>query len=487
MGQNVTDLFFYKWRYVLGYGFVVLSIIALFLMAFFYIPGGLTEREMNSAVESSSIGFTRETFEAGNILNLPYHLLQRASLELFGISNFSIKLPSLILALLSAAGLLLLLRTWFRQNVAVITTLVVITTGQLLFIAQSGTSSIMYIFTSVWMLLAAMKLSRHANLSGIWMLILAATTALSLYTTLSAYAVIALLSATMLHPHLRYLVRKLPKVQLFFASLFALVVAAPLVYAIVLDLDLAKRLLGIPETMPNLAANVSQLFNQYFNFTEPGTQLPMAPVYSLGTMILLGIGVIRLFATKYTARSYIITAWSVLLLPILLLNPSYTTVTFVPAVLLIGLGVNALLSYWYRLFPRNPYARLAGLLPLTILIGGLMFSGVDRYVYGYSYYPEARAQFTNDASLLNRELSETSGAIRINTSPDEAEFYRLLIANRESVSVQTTSGVAPTGVTFVTQAAHEAQDYQSDTPKRILTDGRSSGADRFYIYKSTGN
>lgn len=487
MGQQVTDLFFYKWRYALGYGFVVISIIALFLMAFFYIPGGITEREMNSAVESSTIGFTRETFEAGNIVDLPYHLLQRASIELFGVSNISIKLPSLILALASAAGLLLLLRTWFRQNVAVITTLVVITTGQLLFIAQTGTPSIMYIFTSIWMLLAAMKLSRHARYSGVWILILAASTALSLYTTLSGYAVIALASATLLHPHLRYLVRKLPKAQLFFAVLFALVMTTPLIYAIVLDPDLGKRLLGIPAVMPDLLANAAQLFNQYFNFTQPGTQLPIAPVYSLGTMILLSIGVVRLFATKYTARSYIITTWVLLLLPILLLNPNYTTVTFVPVVLLIGLGVNALLSYWYRLFPRNPYARLAGLLPLTILIGGLMFSGVDRYVYTYLYYPEARTQFTNDVTLLNQELAQTSGNIRVVTSADEIAFYNLVISNRESASVTANSGVAATGTTFVTNAAHDMNSYRDEAPQRILTDGRSSDADRFYIYKSVGN
>ncbi len=48
--------------------------------------------------------------------------------------------------------------------------------------------------------------------------------------------------------------------------------------------------------------------------------------------------------------------------PVILINPIFTSVTFVPIVLLLAAGLTSLIGYWYRLFPRNPYARVAGLI-----------------------------------------------------------------------------------------------------------------------------
>ncbi|HRQ86905.1 MAG TPA: hypothetical protein PLY16_02230, partial [Candidatus Saccharibacteria bacterium] len=70
-------------------------------------------------------------------------------------------------------------------------------------------------------------------------------------------------------------------------------------------------------------------------------------------------------------------------MPVLLLNPSFTTVSFLPSVLMLAAGLTSLIGYWYRLFPLNPYARVAGLIPIVVLVGTLIFSGLERYFYGY--------------------------------------------------------------------------------------------------------
>ncbi|HMH69808.1 MAG TPA: glycosyltransferase family 39 protein [Candidatus Saccharimonadales bacterium] len=180
MGKQITEYLLYRWRYLLGYGVIAISLIGLLIVAGVFIPGALTQAEMNSVVMSKAISFSLDSFDVNSIINLPYHLLQRASLDLFGVSLLSIKLPSLLLGFLSALGMLMLLRMWFKQNVAVLTAILVITTGQFLFIAQSGSPSIMYVFCSIWLLVSAMMISRRAKFSGLWKIVLFSLSAISL-------------------------------------------------------------------------------------------------------------------------------------------------------------------------------------------------------------------------------------------------------------------------------------------------------------------
>lgn len=486
MGKKITDYLLYRWRYILGYSIIGLTIAALLLLAGLYVPGGLTQQEMTSTVESHSLSFTSMSdFEPKSVINLPYNLLQRLSTEVLGVTNFSIKLPSLVLGALSAFGMILLLQMWFRRNVAVLTTILIITTGQFLFVAQSGTPNIVYIFWSVWLLLAAMMISRQAKFLGAWKIILFSVAAFSLYTPLSIYILLALSSAIILHPHLRYLVRRLLKARLkvTIASLCALVVITPLIYAIVREPTIGLTLLGIPETMPDIKANLFVLLQQYFSFATPVAGVVMSPIYSLGSMVLIVLGIIRLSTANYTARSYIITAWAILLLPVLLINPNYSTITFVPAMLLMAMGVNTILRSWYELFPRNPYARIAGLLPLTLLIGGMFVSGISRYVYNYTYNPNTATYFSQDLQLVNDQLAvKDRPATTLLTTPGERAFYTVATEQRGNITVTSDRPASPTPLLIVSHAAHKNADFP--TPNDIVTNARSEQADRFYIYKT---
>jgi len=480
MGKYITDYFLYKRRYVLGYGAIGLAVIGLLLIAGLYVPGGLTKGEMESTVISS--GLSLETFDSAAIINLPYHLLQRLSFEIFGINNLSIKLPSLILATATIIGILLLLRRWFRGNVALLTTVLVVTTGQLLFIAQSGTPSIMYIFTSVWILLTALLISRRVVWSGGWKAVLFIVAAISLYTPLSIYILLALLSAVALHPHLRYLVRRLSKVKVGLAALCALVLAAPLIYAIIKQPHIGLTLLGVPETQPNLWDNGIKILQQYLDFITPSSGELITPIYGLGPMLLVILGALRLVTTKYTARSYIISAWVILLLPVVLINPNFVSVTFVPVVLLMAMGIDILLGNWYKLFPRNPYARVVGLVPLAILIGGMVVSGIDRYAYGYHYDPQTTSHFSRDLPLVNAELNDKDrGQATLVVGKEETSFYTAVAHHHENVVVNPPQADPATKTVIVSNAANH------DTTiglTRIITDRASENADRLYIYKT---
>lgn len=486
MGKQISEYTLYRLRYVIGYTLIALIIVTMIVVAGLFIPGGLSQNEMASVVSSDALSLSLSSFDPQAIVNLPYHLLQRASIDLLGVSILSIKLPSLLLGLLSALGMLLLLRMWFSGNVAVLTTILVITTGQFLFVAQSGTPSIVYIFWTIWLLVAALKISRRTRWSAVWKIVLFCIAALSLYTPLSLYILVALASSALLHPHLRFIIRQLSKVKVTFAALCAAILLVPLGYALVLEPAIGLRLLGIPTEMPDFGANILQLLRQYFSFATPSSGLLMTPIYGLGSTILIILGLFRLFTTKYTARSYIITAWVILLTPVLIVNPSYISVTFVPVILLMAMGITILLARWYRMFPRNPYARFAGLVPLAVLIGGMVFSGVDRYMYGYLYDPQTANNFTQDLRLANNELRDSSrGSTAFVVGEDETDFYSVVAHHNENVSVATelSPKISHASTIIVSHDAKEADGFPA--PERILTDDTSHDSDRFYIYKIT--
>jgi len=488
MGKQITDYLLYRWRYILGYTLIGLTVLGLLLVAMLYIPGGISQSEMSSVVTSNAISFSLSSFDPGNIINLPYHLFQKLSISMFGLSNVSIKLPSFILGLLSAFGMLILLRMWFRQNVAVLTTILVITTGQFLFIAQNGTPSIVYLLGPIWLLVSAMMVSRKAKWSGAWKLLLFGIAALSLYTPLSIYILIALLSAVLLHPHLRYLVRQLSKVKILIASICALILTAPLMYVVVLHPSVGVTLLGIPEQWPNFADNLLQLLRQYFDFISTNSGSPMAPIYGLGSMILICLGIFRLATTKYTARSYIICIWIILLVPILAINPSFVSVTFVPVVLLMAMGISTLITNWYTLFPRNPYARFAGLLPLAVLIASMVMSGIDRYAYGYLYSPQTASEFSDDLRLLNKQLDGPSkDATVMLVSEAEVPFYSVVARQYSAVTVATTPTALPsTTKTIIVGSSMHPTINNLGEPARIITSSTTHSSDRFYLYKING-
>jgi hypothetical protein len=484
MSRKITDYVLYRWRYIIGYGVIALTVVSLLLVAFFYAPGGLSQAEMNSVVTSGGLSLSSlESFQPASIINLPYHLLQHASLTLFGVNNLSIKLPSLLLGGLSALGMILLLQMWFRRNVAVLTTVLIITTGQFLFMAQNGTPSIVYIFWSVWLLVAAMMVSRQAKFLGLWKIVLFSAAAFSLYTPLSIYILLALASAVMLHPHLRYLMRQLLKARakVLIASVCALIVITPLIYGIIKEPSVGLMLLGVPDHVPNFMQNVLVLLKQYFSFTAPSIGVATTPIYSLGSMVLIVLGVIRLSTTKYTARSYIISAWVLLLLPVLVINPSFTSITFVPAMLLMAMGISTLLRSWYQLFPKNPYARIAGLLPLTILVGGMFFSGLERYVYSYTNNPTVASYFSHDLKLLNKQLAvKDRPATTLIVNKDEKPFYDIVARHNKNLTV-TTPANTTTPMTIISRGAYITAEFGE--PKQIVTDPLTNQSDRFYIYK----
>ncbi len=468
----LAESFIYRHRLFLGYGLFVVGLLATLIFAGLYFPGGISNDEMKSVVISSNINILNVRSVA--IVNLPYHIFQNISLNLFGVSMLSIKLPSIILAFLSAIGVVLLLRRWFKPSIGVLASLISISTSQFMFLAQDGTPSIMYIFWAVWLLLLASSIIRNQKYRIVYIVAFYVTAAACLYTPLSVYALIALVASIILHPHLRYLIRKMPKFKVAVGIFCAILLISPLIVFIVYYPKLGFELLGIPPSWPNILNNFKTLGTQYLGFANPGGSTLMTPFFELGSMMIAGIGIIQVYKNRFTSKNYLIILWSACIVPIIIINPIFTSVTYIPIVLLLASGLSMLLSHWYELFPRNPYARFGGFVPLAVLVLILVFSGVDRHVYGYNYDPNIAQSFSRDVTFA------TSGHKNIVVAKNELSFYKAIEKYNSNIQV---SDVPVTEYFWATrQAKNQFAGYAIE---QIVTSGKTIDGDRFYLYKKT--
>lgn len=478
-----TDSWLYRKRYIIGYALIVVAFMWLLLMAGTMVPGGISQSERDAVVTSASLDM--QNIDTLTVPSLPYYALQRGIMELFGVSTVSIKALSMIVAFFAGIGAVFLLRRWFKPNIALLATIIMITTGQFLYVAQLGTPSIMYVLWSVWLLLIATLITTSPNLARFWKILFFVVVPLSLYTPLSIYLVLAIVSAGLIHPHVRHVIRRMSKVHLALLVSMSLVIVAPLVYLITRDITLGAELLGLPASWPpDLMANAKTLVQQYVNFISPQSGALITPVLGLGSIMLILLGIWRLAKIRYTARSYTLVAWVILTLPILLVNPAYTTVTFVPLLILMASGLEFLLRSWYRMFPRNPYARFVGLVPLAILVGGLVISGLNRYFQGYRHDPVTASYFSNDLTLLETKV-RTDAPLTLVVSSAEKPFYTAVASlgkSSDDMLVITTS--SPPAAKNRLAATHAASDSVGYPIERIVTTSTSTNADRFYIYKT---
>lgn len=487
--QQINKFAFYRYRYHVAYTVFALALAALLTLAGLYLPGGITQTEINSMLISDGVTLSQIfSLPPDKLIYLPYRLLQSASLGILGVSVISIKLPSIILGFISAIGLLYLLNIWYKKSVAIIVAIIAVTTSQFLLASQAGQAGITYIFFTVMVLISASMISRQNTYAKIWALLGFMLAALSLYMPLNVYMLLALLLTAIIHPHARYVVfQKSSKVIIGIGLMLSAIIASPLIAGIIREPSILKKLFGIPNSLSGITNNATELLNNYTSFLAPSAGSIITPIYGLGLVILIFVGAYRLITTKHTARSYLIGFWLLGLVPLIFLNHEFISITFVPVILLVALGVDYIILSWYKLFPKNPYARVFGLAPLGILMIGLILSSIDQYAYGLHYDKTVYSAYKYDLPLLQNKLKalDKNTSVTLVTSKKNSSFYSSFARHQnyvKSLTVLSDTTNFPSNKLVI--AERDFASTINKIPSEILVTRSSSEANRFYLYKN---
>jgi 4-amino-4-deoxy-L-arabinose transferase-like glycosyltransferase len=484
MRKKMSEYSLYRGRYVLGYTLAAVAVCSALLFAALYVPSGLHDGERAAVVRSATLQF--QHFDPQTVIDLPYHLLQRSSIALFDITTLSTKIPSLIFGFLTIIAIYVLTATWFRKNVAIITTAIGGTLPVFLFASQDGTPIIYHFAVSFWLLVAATFVARRRGPTFLWKIIFFILLALNIYTPLGVYLDVAIISTIIFHPHIRFLTRKLNINRIAISSVIALVVLVPMIYSIVVLPKLLLNLLGIPTEWPTIIPNIVALGKDYFGFFSSGSSDMVRPMFSIGIFLVTALGLYRFILVKYTARSYVIWFWSLVVVPIIIMSPSFAVYIFPIVVIMIAMGIDLLIREWYKLFPYNPYARAAGLLPLGIIVGGLIITGVQMYGVSYHYLASTANRFDNDLERIDQAL-RLAGATKdkpalLLITQDRKTFYDVVARYDTRYTVTTALPSSSPQLPLLVSMPGANRPSITHTPTRIFTDSRLEQADRVYLY-----
>jgi len=432
----LRELLLYRYRYVVGYALFVVFLFGLLLVDIGNVPGGISQSEMTSSVSSNSLNPLAPL--ASDVINLPYHLLQKLSIGLFGLSPLSIRLPSLILAFIAAIVLAVTLNQWFRKGIAILTLLIGTASVPFISMGRIGTAGVMYMLLLLIILLGAVKLTTKGRRTFVWKLVVASAGLLLFYMPLGIYAVLALMIAGIFHPHVRYQIKHTKPWQVLILILTAGVLLAPLIIAGLHDADTIQLLFGVDQikeklTISSMVGSVISIGKTLFLFNRPFTGEVVAPFFNLTFMFLIAFGLVRAIIDRHSARSYLLLIWLAISIPLLIFNPSQFALLFVPCLILMAVGLETFMREWYQLFPRNPYARLAALAPIFLITLGLVSIAATRYFYGY-YYTDTSNTYHPELVAV-RETVKPHVPTQLVVTSNQVAFYDILRSKYPQLSV----------------------------------------------------
>lgn len=490
--KSIKNYTLYKLRFWLGYSILASLIAATLLVAALHTPGGLTEAEQQSAVTSAAI--TLDEPSSAFVVDLPYHALQKLSITLLGLSELSIKLPSLIIAGMTIVGMMFILSRRFTHTVSILAAGMVVVSAKFISLASSGTPEIMMAFWPVALLSVAMLGVKQGMLRP-WAIVLGAVVAaLSLLTPFSYVLILAICMGAALHPRVRYILRRTSRSALGIAATIVLASIGMLAYMGTRDGAFLAQLLYKSDSFSlDILNNLQLLGLQLGDITSASTTQTglLTPVFGIGVIAIGLVGTVALLRARHTALSYMLFTWTILLTPLFILNPDSFSLLIVPMALFLAVGTSALLQYWYRLFPFNPYARFFALIPVAILFSCIIIPSAFRYFYSYSYFEPLANTSNNDLTLVARSF-DTHPDASLAVTPHQEAFYRVYLQTHDMqnklIVVDTDKPQTIRQIdddTLITTRA--ASSAISSAPSYIIGNAsQHTPSDRLYIYKISG-
>ncbi|HVI69175.1 MAG TPA: glycosyltransferase family 39 protein [Magnetospirillaceae bacterium] len=485
--RPISEWTLYKHRFLIAYSGLAVMVALLLTLYPNNLPPGLSSAEQQSIIDSHGLSFTQLP-SAAQVVNLPFHALQKVTVDFLGVTPFGVRLPSLFFGALTILCLSFVIKRWFKINVAIVATMIIITSTWFLSLARLGTPDIMIPFWTSCLILCATYVSQQTKHWQIWKGLFGVSAALALYTPYMAYLFAATLIAAIAQPHLRYLIRQSSKVGLTIGTFFFLLLLVPLGWGVYKDPTLLREILAIPATIPEPLQFGRDILQALSNLLYPfnlSARETITPLLNIATATLVVIGGFRLLSDFHSVRAYVLLIWMALLVPIIGFAPQNLTVLFVPAMLVMTIGLNLIVRYWYKLFPINPYARIFGLLPLFILIFSVMQFGYQRYTFTMLYSIEAGQTFNPDGFLAQSMIKQVAKNVPITlvVAPKDKAFYQV-IADSHPETVVITGDQSPIRQSAYLVAENQvAAVPQLGTALKLIISDRKDDALRFRFYQ----
>ncbi len=474
--HKLTELFLYRHRFGIGYILLSLAFIGLLFLLPLISPRGLSTEEMQSAVDSYNVSL--DSITSGAVVDLPYHLLQKASIEVFGLTTYTVKLPSIIIGLFLGVLLILLLNRWFKNNVALIASILTVLSTTFLYLVNFGTPLIMLVFWPTLLLWLGSKIQgvNRPRISYCFFFIFALI--LSVFTPYIAYLACFIFIFALAHPHLRHTIKSLPRIPFVIASTIAVAGISLIIFASIRNPSTGMGLFFSEDfSLRNYFANIRLGFLPFISWTGNIEGTLLSPMVGLPLLALAITGLVSTTKGFFASRNSIATLLFAFTFFITGFNPDSAILIILPLSILIAHGIRYILEKWYGLFPENPYARIFAIFPIGLFIGITIISGSTHYIFGYRYNPAVANQFQDDLTIIRNQL-EPNTTLLISGGTLEYDFYHILDAQGFCTVTST-----PETATAPVASLGKWSTYLKYLLYCIIPSPKSNDSDRIYIYK----
>ncbi|MDO4742171.1 MAG: hypothetical protein Q4A79_02240 [Candidatus Saccharibacteria bacterium] len=471
----ISRLLLYRYRFVIGYTMLGMIFVLLLLVLPFVAQTGLTEAEIESATKSNYLNLG--ALLDGNLVNLPYRLLQKTSIYILGLTPYAIKLPSILVGLCFGLFLILLLNRWFKTNVSLLTSCLMVLSTLFLFLAGSGTPLIMLVFWPTLLLWLGSKIQGEKRPKPSYCFIFAICLFFSIFTPYMIYFAIFCVLFVLFQPHLRFVIKSLPKLPLFAVFMLGLVGGIILVMNLVSRPEMVADLLFVPDFeikdfWPNIGAGLSILLpigGEHEVFPAPLVGLP---IFALSL-----IGLLSTTKGFFASRNSIASLLLIFTIIITGFNPEAIIFLILPCAILVAHGLRYILEKWYGLFPENPYARVVAILQLSILFAAILLPSLLQYVYGYHYDPEMASRFNYDLAVIQKNLTNE-------TLLGSSHYYFFKILD-DTTDIKVISEIPQKkpALLAMLRSEYSGDDYQLS---EIITSSMKEDSDIIYVYTVKG-
>ncbi|MBR2855597.1 glycosyltransferase family 39 protein [Candidatus Saccharibacteria bacterium] len=467
----ISKLFLYRYRFIIGYVILGLAFVGLLVSLPLFAQTGLSEAEMESATNSYYLG--RDGILNGDLVDLPYRIVQKFAIMFLGLSSFSVKLPSILVGLLLGLMLILLLNRWFKSNVSLLSSCLIVLSTPFLFLAGSGTPLIMIVFWPTLLLWLGSKIQGEKRPKPLYSFAFAIAMLLSIFTPYMIYFAIFCVLFVMLQPHLRFIVKNLPKLPLLLVVFMIIAGFTLLGISIAHHPVTVKQLLASENfEFAHYFANIAQGFAPVFAWHGGIEGVLLSPLISLPIFALALIGLFSTTKGFFASRNSIASSLLVFCVAITGFSPENVVFLILPFSILTAHGVKYLLEKWYGLFPENPYARISALLPLTVLFGIIITPSLLQYFYGYRYNPNVADAFSYDINIIKENLTNQNLVVA-----DHYDFYKIL---EEKSDIKVFDKVPE--ASEIAMLGRLPENTQGYTISRIITSPLRDNSDIIYLY-----
>jgi 4-amino-4-deoxy-L-arabinose transferase-like glycosyltransferase len=370
-----------RWR-SLALPVSILVALAVILLLYSWRLGNLTTgmSPSEAAARKNSSTFTALK---GNPVNAPHKLGQLAFQHLGHHGAFWMRSISALAALLFLVVLYLLLKEWFGYFIAGLSTIFFASTPWMILMSRSATPDIMF-FSPILIIAGFTWLSRGKRWLSLAWLVLAVTTALSLYTPgLIWFVLISLVFAG------SALTKSLDRVSgpVFIGGIVLFILLlVPLGYGVYQHTSVAKNLLLYPHSwqhpidlLKSTAWAVSALAlraRQHIDYT-----IARLPILSASEILLSVLGI---YAMLKGAKKQVYLLCGLVIIGILAAGINNNAVLLTLCLPAVAIFIAAALRYlymkWFRVFPLNPLPKALAISFMVLLVALQLSYGV-RYAF----------------------------------------------------------------------------------------------------------